>query len=156
MSPHVISVQFHKKTRMSAVAFYVDFKLDESYTPMDVAIRAGTAAHDLREVTAVALDEPVGWVVIPLTGKSAADAKADGTGAGAGAEGGVLRANLLQMVVRASHQNGRDTHIRQIKLFGPRAPPSEAKGLASDTVAVAPDPAPHFSTLAFQQFATLR
>ena len=30
------------------------------------------------------------------------------------------RAHLVQLAVRASHQNGRDTHIRQVKIYGPR------------------------------------
>jgi hypothetical protein len=31
-----------------------------------------------------------------------------------------LRAYMLQVVVLSNHQNGRDTHIRQLKVFGPR------------------------------------
>lgn len=33
---------------------------------------------------------------------------------------GPLRAYLLQVVVLENHQNGRDSHIRQIDVFGPR------------------------------------
>ena len=32
-----------------------------------------------------------------------------------------LKAFLLQVVVQENHQNGRDTHIRQIDVFGPRS-----------------------------------
>ena len=31
-----------------------------------------------------------------------------------------LKAWLLQLAVVSNHQNGRDTHVRQIKVFGPR------------------------------------
>ena len=31
-----------------------------------------------------------------------------------------VRCHFVQVVVLASHQNGRDTHIRQVKIFGPR------------------------------------
>lgn len=31
-----------------------------------------------------------------------------------------LRTFFLQIVVLAMHQNGRDTHIRQIKIYSPR------------------------------------
>jgi anaphase-promoting complex subunit 10 len=48
------------------VALLLDFKLDESYTPSKVAVRAGTTVHDLRELQAVELEEPAGWVDIPL------------------------------------------------------------------------------------------
>ena len=30
-----------------------------------------------------------------------------------------VRAYVLQIAVLSNHQNGRDTHIRQVKLFGP-------------------------------------
>ena len=32
----------------------------------------------------------------------------------------ILRAFLVQLAVLSNHQNGRDTHIRQIKIYGPR------------------------------------
>lgn len=48
------------------VALLLDFKLDESYTPSRVAVRAGTTVHDLRELQTVDLEEPVGWVPISL------------------------------------------------------------------------------------------
>ena len=31
-----------------------------------------------------------------------------------------LCTNVIQLAVLASHQNGRDTHLRQVKVFGPR------------------------------------
>jgi hypothetical protein len=32
---------------VTAVSIYVDFKLDESYTPARISVRAGTAGQDL-------------------------------------------------------------------------------------------------------------
>lgn len=32
---------------MQCISLYVDYKLDESYTPSKVAVRAGTNFHDL-------------------------------------------------------------------------------------------------------------
>ncbi len=31
-----------------------------------------------------------------------------------------IRAYLVQVAVLTNHQNGRDTHVRQIKIYGPR------------------------------------
>jgi anaphase-promoting complex subunit 10 len=45
----------------------MDYKLDESYTPARVSVRAGSGLADLRELRAVDLVEPQGWVVVPLT-----------------------------------------------------------------------------------------
>ena len=32
----------------------------------------------------------------------------------------MLRAHFIQVCVVSMHQNGRDTHIRQAKIYGPR------------------------------------
>jgi hypothetical protein len=51
---------------LTQLSLYVDYKLDESYTPKKMCIRAGTTLHDLRDVKVVHLEEPSGWVNIPL------------------------------------------------------------------------------------------
>lgn len=104
--PHLINLQFHKKMTITEIAFYLDYSLDESYTPKKMSIRSGTTFHDLVEVRVVDLHEPIGWVTIPLQDK----------------EGDLLRAFFLQVCIVSMHQNGRDTHIRQAKIFGPRMP----------------------------------
>ncbi|KXZ49243.1 hypothetical protein GPECTOR_22g835 [Gonium pectorale] len=85
---------------------HVDFKLDESYTPSRVSVRAGHTYQDLKEVRVVELEEPSGWVVIPLTAEATPHEP--------------LRAFYVQLAVLANHQNGRDTHIRQVKIFSAR------------------------------------
>lgn len=53
------------------IQIYTDEKLDESYTPAKISIRAGTNFHDLHEVQLVDLEEPSGWVSISLAAASA-------------------------------------------------------------------------------------
>ncbi|KAH9555168.1 hypothetical protein CY35_08G101100 [Sphagnum magellanicum] len=103
--PHLVNIQFQKKVRLQQVAIYVDFKVDESYTPNKISIRAGNSFHDLREIKVVDLDEPAGWIYISLFPSDSKD---------------FLRAFFMQLAVLSNHQNGRDTHIRQIKIYGPR------------------------------------
>jgi anaphase-promoting complex subunit 10 len=31
--PHLVNIQFHKKMSLCEVCFYLDYQLDESYTP---------------------------------------------------------------------------------------------------------------------------
>ena len=45
---------------------YLDYKLDESYTPQKIMVRAGTTFHDLHDVAQVDLEEPCGWTIIHL------------------------------------------------------------------------------------------
>ncbi|KAI7840503.1 hypothetical protein COHA_005802 [Chlorella ohadii] len=112
--PHLVNVQFQKKVYMSEVALYTDYKLDESYTPARVSIRVGNTFSDLREVRCIDLQEPQGWVVVPLPPEDNPEA--------------YLRGFLLQVAVLANHQNGRDTHIRQVRVFGPRTDPLRTLG----------------------------
>ncbi|KAL0802907.1 hypothetical protein Bca101_058083 [Brassica carinata] len=77
-----------------AMVLYVDFKLDESYT----AIRP--------EIKSVELVKPSGWVYVSLSGTDSRDT--------------FFNTFMLQISILSNHLNGRDTHIRQIKVYGPR------------------------------------
>ena len=102
-------------TGAQELRLYIDFKQDESYTPSLISVRVGSNFHDLRvraralpciassifsqELAKVELDEPSGWVSVPLrdaedrhdiTGNQPFDdmrqASAHVCGAGGGAE----------------------------------------------------------------------
>ena len=87
---------------MRSVSIYTDYKSDESYTPSKISVRVGNDFHDLKQIELVELDEPNGWISIEL--------KADDH---------CIRTFMIQLAVLGNHQNGRDTHIRQIKVFAP-------------------------------------
>jgi len=103
--PHLINIQFLKKVVISKVCLYLDFAADESYTPKKVSIRSGTSQHDLVDIATIDLHEPVGWINVLLS--EAANKQP-------------LRTHLLQVRIVSMHQNGRDTHVRHVKIFGPR------------------------------------
>jgi len=111
--PHLINAQFQHKAEMSEIALWCEYKMDESYTPSLVSVRAGTSCHDLREVRCVELEHPNGWVRVPL---------------GDADDSSCIRAYFIQVAILANHQNGRDTHVRQIKVFGPRRDQARALG----------------------------
>jgi anaphase-promoting complex subunit 10 len=81
------------------------YEQDESYTPSKILIRSGTGYHDLQDVAVLDLDSPTGWQHLHL---------------GEHGKDGLLRTHLIQLCIIANHQNGKDTHIRAIKLFTPR------------------------------------
>ncbi|XP_058179089.1 anaphase-promoting complex subunit 10 isoform X3 [Rhododendron vialii] len=66
--PHLVNIQFQKKVKLQLVVLYVDFKLDESYTPSKISIRAGDGFQNLKEIKSVELVKPTGWVYISLSG----------------------------------------------------------------------------------------
>jgi len=101
--PHLVNIQFRRKMTIRDVCVYTDFKLDESYTPSKISIRCGTHFNDLQEVEVVEFNEPSGWVQIFL--KDIRDRP--------------IRTFMIQLAVQSNHQNGRDTHLRQIRIHSP-------------------------------------
>lgn len=105
IQPHFINIQFFKKSTIQEIAFYSEFKQDESYTPHKLSIRAGTTYHDLKEIKTFESEEPSGWITIPLHHPLS--------------PGKPLKTNFIQICILTNHQNGRDSHIRQIEIYGP-------------------------------------
>ncbi|KAL3879098.1 hypothetical protein ACJMK2_031411 [Sinanodonta woodiana] len=101
--PHLINIQFRRKTTIKDVCLYTDYKADESYTPNRISIRAGTQFNDLVEIEQVELCEPVGWVCVNMKDVNEKP----------------IRTFMIQIAVLSNHQNGRDTHIRRIKIRSP-------------------------------------
>ena len=98
-----LSICFNSNICIKDICIYADYKLDESYTPSRISIKAGTHFNDLREITTFDLQEPCGWVIVPLNDS----------------ENQPIKTWMLQISILANHQNGRDTHVRQIKIHSP-------------------------------------
>lgn len=60
----------------------------------------------------VDLEEPVGWTTVSLV------TEADSVNA--------LHVYYVQVAVISNHQNGRDTHVRLVSVYGPRSDPHQA------------------------------
>uniref|UniRef100_A0A914WD19 Anaphase-promoting complex subunit 10 n=1 Tax=Plectus sambesii TaxID=2011161 RepID=A0A914WD19_9BILA len=139
--PHLVNIQFSRKTTVSFLLVYVDYKADESYTPSKIAVRIGSSLSDLREVRQKEFTEPAGWQIIDLRMSN----------------GRPSRAFVVQLAVIQNHQNGRDTHIRQVKIVAPSLAPTDQ--LRQPLVAAesnAPFVPPKFLTVQMNQFAVIR
>lgn len=104
--PHLITLEFQQMVHVSKVALQTNYSMDESYTPHRIAVRVGTRKSDIRVVRTEEVQEPQGWIVIPLFEEDTGVPYVSG--------------RILQIVIISNHQNGRDTHVRQMKVFGPR------------------------------------
>lgn len=124
--PHYINIQFLRKVSIHKICVYLDYSLDESYTPKKIAISHGASLHDLVDLTTVELNEPNGWIVIELNDPNFGTTNIE-------EEKHFLRTHLLQVKVLSMHQNGRDTHVRQIKILGPRNSPKVMADVAYDS-----------------------
>jgi len=108
--PHTITVHFPRKLHIQKVAILLSFQLDDSYTPAQICIRAGTGLNDIQDIRVVAFDKPNGWIEMDLSPEVAEDG--DGFKP--------LQAFIVQVIVLANHMNGKDTHIRGMKVLGPK------------------------------------
>ncbi|XP_037018260.1 anaphase-promoting complex subunit 10 isoform X2 [Artibeus jamaicensis] len=97
------SVRSRRKTTVKTLCIYADYKSDESYTPSKISVRVGNNFHNLQEIRQLELVEPSGWIHVPLTDNHKKP----------------TRTFMIQIAVLANHQNGRDTHMRQIKIYTP-------------------------------------
>jgi anaphase-promoting complex subunit 10 len=148
--PHWIQVHFGRRVAISHVCLYLDFSLDESYTPKRITIEAGMTTQDLSFATypvntSIEVHEPVGWCVIPLSSPpdplddDADDEDDDDMDEDTGDYSSLarqldpynsrklVRAHLIRISIISMHQNGRDTHVRQVQLYGPRTSAAAAQ-----------------------------
>jgi anaphase-promoting complex subunit 10 len=109
--PHLINIQFLRKVCITKLCVFLDYSVDESYTAKKISLAIGSSTHDLMDLFVTELNEPVGWIVIDVTKLPIPNADSDVSG---------VRGHLLQFKVLSMHQNGKDTHVRQIKVFGRR------------------------------------
>jgi len=107
--PHFITVHFGKKVAIQKIAVNLCFDNDDSYTPATLCVRAGTGSSDLQDVRLVTFDKPNGWLLFDVYMEPAEEG--DGYKP--------LHAYVLQVVVVSNHMNGKDTHVRGLKIFGP-------------------------------------
>ncbi|KAH6851335.1 galactose-binding domain-like protein [Chaetomium sp. MPI-CAGE-AT-0009] len=103
--PHLLTIHFLRRVEIRAIRFYVDYNQDESYTPTHIVFYAGTGHHDLIQFAETPLTNPAGWQDVPITDS------------GGGADGNSLCCWMVQMHIKENHQNGKDTHIRGIKIY---------------------------------------
>lgn len=102
--PHLLNIHFFKLVSIVKLRVYLDFELDESYTPTRMVFLAGMGMYDLTEFAEWNGEAPRGWV----------DVKLEGVGCGGG---DVLRAMVVQVKICENHQNGKDTHVRGVQVF---------------------------------------
>ncbi|TFK47753.1 anaphase-promoting complex subunit 10 [Heliocybe sulcata] len=107
--PHFIMIEFNGRTTIQKVSVHLSFPFDDSYTPSTIAVRAGTGPSDLQDIRAITLDKPDGWITFDVT----TEPNEDGDGFKP------VGAYVLQVIVLANHMNGKDTHIRGLRILAP-------------------------------------
>jgi hypothetical protein len=143
--PHTLTLHFFKLVAIVKMRVYLDFDLDESYTPTKIKFFAGMSEGGLVEFGEWTVQDVMdpetgemrphveivkGWIEVDLKGVGGrekryfevADEEQIGTKENAGATddskpGDVLKAMVVQVRVCENHQNGKDTHVRGFQVF---------------------------------------
>jgi anaphase-promoting complex subunit 10 len=162
--PHFLQVHFARRVAISHVCLYLDYNLDESYTPKVVRLECGMTSQDLTPAvhpanSVVELSEPAGWCIIPLRSPpdpldddddddedvdddddddEDEDKEEKKTETPNDSSRKLVRAHLIRISVDQMHQNGRDTHIRQVQLYGPRRNTTSHQAVTNTTPLVRP------------------
>lgn len=138
--PHTLTLHFFKLVAIVKMRIYLDFELDESYTPTKMRFYAGMSEGGLVEFGEWATSEETdaatgevrstvesvkGWIDVDLRGvggreKRYFEAAEDGDASEETEEakpGDVLKAMVVQVRICENHQNGKDTHVRGFQVF---------------------------------------
>ncbi|KAI8997549.1 anaphase-promoting complex, subunit 10-domain-containing protein [Pilobolus umbonatus] len=99
---HTVDISFFKATPIQQVSIFIDYFQDESYTPKAVSIRIGNTYRDLFEIMAFECGQIVGWINADLTTKN---------------DGAPIPIFKLQVAISSTHLNGKDIHLRQLKVY---------------------------------------
>jgi anaphase-promoting complex subunit 10 len=127
---HYVELHFHRRVPISHVALYLDYQLDESYTPKTILVETGMTSQDLQPAgDVIELHEPQGWCIIPIACTDEID-EDDESREGKSSS---VKTHLVRISILSMHQNGRDTHIRRLAVFAPRqASPSTSDAFFHD------------------------
>lgn len=102
--PHNLIIKFTKNVNIEKINFFLNFQIDESYTPEKIKIFAGSSEFDLNEVIKIEFNQPVGWKNLNFKDIS---------------NFGFLKCYILKIQFLSNHQNGKDCHVRGIKIYSP-------------------------------------
>ena len=115
--PHYANIQFGRRMKITHVYFHVNYTQDESYTPHTVRLRVGSNFHDLQDIASLTLEQPQGWQEIDLARIHQEEEHAVDD---IDAETAAVWAHYVQLCIESNHQQGKDCHIRQIRIFSER------------------------------------
>ncbi|KAF8819484.1 anaphase-promoting complex subunit APC10 [Cardiosporidium cionae] len=134
--PHTITIQFRKMMRISRIDLLLNYKADESYTPKVVVIRMGYTERETFVVMEAEFDsrcseqrgdtwwaicfDPMealkaypGYDISTLNPEEMTELKTMFKNIR------YLEAFCIQLIITQNYTNGKDSHIRQIRIYGP-------------------------------------
>lgn len=100
--PHTLGIRFAAARAIRQIQLHLDASLDDSYTPRQIVIRAGSYKGDLLDVMSATVDDGQGWLVWDLCALN---------------EGQPVIASCIDVVIMANLQSGRDSRLRGVRVM---------------------------------------
>ncbi|SBS88441.1 anaphase-promoting complex subunit 10, putative [Plasmodium ovale] len=125
LGPHTITIQFFKLTKISKIYLLFNYLLDESYTPYELLIKVGNDENHLEYLCSTFCDikkfshkDPF-WFIIDFK-KYSFSSYLYNFNTNILKKDNFIYCHCLQVCVLSSQHYGKDTRIRQVKIFSPR------------------------------------
>lgn len=93
--PHGIQFTFCRLTYVEEVRIFLSHSQDDSYTPREIEVLCGLTESTIDSIILTSLLEPEGYIVFNVNKKCF----------------------FLQIIILSNHQEGKDSHIRNIKIM---------------------------------------
>ncbi|SCU88026.1 LANO_0D00848g1_1 [Lachancea nothofagi CBS 11611] len=103
--PHSIEASFSKRVEIVQLAFFLSLAIDESYTPQILKVYAGHSSSDSTLYKTLDVRNVNGWVVLTFADNRPQDK--------------LLKCQYLRIDIPVNHENGKDTHLRGIRVYTP-------------------------------------
>lgn len=102
--PHLIDVYFSRMMSIALIALYFSISSDESYTPKVFKLYVGTSPSDAVFYKSYHIDHLDGWVGLTFSDNR---------------EDALMKCQFIRFVFPINHENGKDTHLRGVRLYSP-------------------------------------
>ncbi|OEJ80859.1 Anaphase-promoting complex subunit DOC1 [Hanseniaspora osmophila] len=101
--PHIIEAHSAKKLSLISIDMFFSLTMDESYSPYLIKVYAGNSLLDLTFIRTMEVLNVNGWVSFRFSSNSG--------------NSNTLECQHLKFIIYTNHQNGKDTHLRGIRLL---------------------------------------
>ncbi|EJS43855.1 doc1p [Saccharomyces arboricola H-6] len=107
--PHQLDILFSKRMDICVMALFFSMIADESYAPSLVKVYVGHSSSDVTFYKMLEVRNVNGWVALRFPDNRDGDQ--------------LLKCQFIRLLFPVNHENGKDTHLRGIRLYVPSSEP---------------------------------
>ncbi|EDO15384.1 hypothetical protein Kpol_460p19 [Vanderwaltozyma polyspora DSM 70294] len=105
VQPHELCIYFSKRMDISLIAIFISLIADESYTPRLIKMYVGHSPADALFYKNIEIRNINGWAALTFEDNRSPD--------------NLLKCQFVRLVLPINHENGKDTHLRGIRIYSP-------------------------------------